>query len=59
MHRFGPASTYNNTLTATISMYGGHVMFKPEVRYDLFNVAMYSAGEKGQVTTSIVFIGVY
>ena len=53
------AGIFSNTLTYTLSMYGGHFLVKPEFRMDQSNDFIYANAKKTQMTGSIAFIGVY
>lgn len=58
----GGAQVLGNTLTGTISMYGGHILIRPEVKYDLANNLVYGAGTdltKHNVSGLIAVTGVY
>lgn len=51
-----------HTLTGTISMYGGHFLIRPEVKYDTADAEVFGiAGEKKKdnITFLIAFTGVY
>jgi hypothetical protein len=49
-----------HTLTGTISMYDGHFLIRPEVKYDMANAGVFgSAGKKDNITALLAFTGVY
>jgi hypothetical protein len=56
------ASVMGHTLTGTISMYGGHFLIRPEVKYDRADSEVFGLpGEekKDNITALIAFTGVY
>ncbi|AFM12567.1 outer membrane beta-barrel protein [Turneriella parva] len=56
------AKVMGHTLTGTFSMYGGHFLIRPEVKYDEANLEVFGlAGEKKKdnITALIAFTGVY
>ncbi len=55
------ASVMGHTLTGTISMYGGHFLIRPEVKYDRSEKEVFGSGElkKDNITALIAFTGVY
>lgn len=56
------ATVMGHTLTGTISMYGGHFLIRPEVKYDRSNLEVFGiAGEKKKdnISALIAFTGVY
>lgn len=56
------ASVMGHTLTGTISMYGGHFLIRPEVKYDRSELEVFGVtGEKKKdnVSALIAFTGVY
>lgn len=56
------ATVMGHTLTGTISMYGGHFLIRPEVKYDQSNLEVFGvAGEKKKdnISALIAFTGVY
>jgi hypothetical protein len=56
------ASVMGHTLTGTISMYGGHFLIRPEVKYDRSELEVFGEGpekKKDNITALIAFTGVY
>lgn len=56
------ASVMGHTLTGTISMYGGHFLIRPEVKYDRAEVEVFGEGtekKKDNITALIAFTGTY
>jgi hypothetical protein len=56
------ASVMGHTLTGTISMYGGHFLIRPEVKYDSSEKEIFGSGtelKKDNITALISFTGVY
>jgi hypothetical protein len=56
------ASVMGHTLTGTISMYGGHFLIRPEVKYDSSEKEVFGSGtelKKDNITALISFTGVY
>jgi hypothetical protein len=56
------ASVMGHTLTGTISMYGGHFLIRPEVKYDRSELEIFGTGgeaKKDNITALIAFTGVY
>ncbi|HMY11577.1 MAG TPA: outer membrane beta-barrel protein, partial [Turneriella sp.] len=56
------ASVMGHTLTGTISMYGGHFLIRPEVKYDRADLEVFGFSaekKKDNVTALIAFTGVY
>ncbi|HNE18993.1 MAG TPA: outer membrane beta-barrel protein [Turneriella sp.] len=56
------ATVMGHTLTGTISMYGGHFLIRPEVKYDRADLEVFGFSaekKKDNVTALIAFTGVY
>ena len=56
------ATVMGHTLTGTFSMYGGHFLIRPEVKYDKSNLEVFGNGaekKKDNITALIAFTGVY
>lgn len=57
-----PTKVLGHTVTGTISMYGGHFLIRPEVKYDKSDVAVFGAvGDRktDNITALLSFTGVY
>ncbi|MCS6984027.1 MAG: porin [Leptospiraceae bacterium] len=58
----GPVKVQAHTLTTTVSLYDGHFLIRPEVKYDLADRDFYGVGsetKKDNISGLIAFIGVY
>jgi hypothetical protein len=57
------ADVMGHTLTGTISMYGGHFLIRPEVKYDVSNKEVFGVGgselKKDNITALVAVTGVY
>jgi len=59
---FAGGKVLGNTLTGNISMYGGHIMIRPELKYDIADNAIFGSGteiHKTNWTGLIAITGIY